>query len=81
MSNERSQFTCYRSFYEAIRQFKNKTDRLQAFDVLMAYALDGVEPDMDKLSDAVKSCFLSIKPSLQRGRNMALARRRRINGD
>jgi hypothetical protein len=71
---ERSQFTCYRSFYEAIRKIKKAADRAAAYDVLMAYALDGIEPDMDKLPDSVAICFLLVKPTLDTSRNKAANR-------
>ena len=43
---ERSQFTFYRSFYEALRRLPKKA-RLEAYEAIAAYALDGVEPDAD----------------------------------
>ena len=62
---ERKQFTCYRSYYEAIKKIKKAADRAKAYDVLMEYALDGVQPREEELSTAVAIAFLLIKPNLE----------------
>ena len=38
-------FVVYRSFYEAIKELDGAS-RLEAYDALMEYALDGVEPEV-----------------------------------
>lgn len=67
----RKQFTCYRSYYEAIRKIKKAADRAKAYDILMEYALDGVQPQEDELPVAVSIAFLLIKPTLDTGRKKA----------
>jgi len=67
----RKQFTFYRSFYNGIRRIRNKANRCDAYDAVVAYALDGVVPDMDKLSDAAALAFELIFPTLESARRQA----------
>lgn len=68
---ERGQFTFYASFYKAIRRIRNKAARADAYDAICAYALDGTEPDMEKLSDAAAIAFEIAQPILEAGRRKA----------
>lgn len=68
MKTERSQFTFYASFFKAIGRIKDDAARAQAYDAICAYALTGVEPDIDALPDIVALCFELIKPNLDTAR-------------
>ena len=70
---ERKQFTFYRSFMDGIKRIKVKAARCEAYDAIIAYALDGTEPDLDKLSDAAALAFVMAKPNLDSARKKAEA--------
>lgn len=70
---ERKQFTFYRSFMDGIKRIKAKAARCEAYDAIIAYALDGTEPDLDKLSDAAALAFVMAKPNLDSARKKAEA--------
>ena len=63
MQNRRNQFTFYASYYDAIQHLK-KQDQLAVIMAICAYALDGEEPDWDKLPDAVAVVFEICRPLL-----------------
>lgn len=69
--DERSQFTLYGSFYESAKRIKNKTVRCDFYDAICEYALNGIEPDLDKLSDAAAVGFIGAKPNLDASRRKA----------
>ena len=60
----RDQFTFYASFARAIGRIKKATDRCLAYDILIAYALDGEEPDLDTLPESVAMFFDLTRPVL-----------------
>lgn len=68
MNEERGQFTFYRSFYKAIKRIKDDAMRALAYDTVCAYALTGIEPDIDDMPDIVALCFELIKPNLESAR-------------
>ena len=68
---ERAQFTFYRSFFKAISRIKKKTDRADAYDIICAYALDQIEPDLDSVSDAVAIAFDLLRPVLDKAKERA----------
>ena len=68
---KRSQFTFYESFYSAIKRIKNKTAQRDAFVVLCEYALNGEDPDLDKLPDSVAIAFELVRPTLDASRRKA----------
>lgn len=70
---ERSQFTFYDSFYQAISRIKSKAARCDAYDALCKYALLGIEPDIDKMPDAAAIAFVSFKPNIDAGRRKAMS--------
>ena len=70
---ERKQFTFYRSFMDGIKRIKAKAALCEAYDAIIAYALDGTEPDLDKLSDAAALAFVMAKPNLDSARKKAEA--------
>ena len=67
----RSQFTFYRSFFEAVFKIKNKAARAEAYDAICKYALFNDAPDVDKMSDASAIAFMLIKPNLDASRRKA----------
>ena len=68
---ERAQFTFYRSFFKAISRIKKKTDRADAYDIICAYALDQIKPDLDSVSDAVAIAFELLRPVLDKAKERA----------
>ena len=72
----RNQFTFYRSFYEAVLKVPKK-DRLPVLTALIAYGLDGAEPETEGLSDSAKIALIMIRPTLRSGRMKAEARIRK----
>lgn len=63
-------FTFFRSYYEAIRELEAE-QRLELYDAITAYALDGVEPE---LSGVAKACFLLMRPVLDKSDARSRAR-------
>lgn len=63
----RNQFTFYRSYYDAIRMLP-KRDQAAVLLAVCAYALNGVEPDVDGTASAI---FTLIRPTLDAGRRKA----------
>lgn len=68
---ERKQFTFYRSFLTGISRIKNKTARCEAYDSIVLYALNGEEPDLEKLSDMAALAFVMAKPNIDASRKKA----------
>lgn len=66
--DNRSQFTFYRSFWEAVQSLPKK-DRLPVLEAIIAYALDGVSPS--GLSQSQSAFFLLVKPNLDASRKKA----------
>ena len=69
--DERTQFTFYASFFDAVSRIKKKADRADAYDAICAYALREEDPDFSKMSDAAQIAFLLIKPNLDSSRRKA----------
>lgn len=67
----RTQFTFYESFYKATKRIKDPLARAQAYDAICDYALYGMAPDMDSLSDVAAIAFELIKPNLDASRKKA----------
>lgn len=65
--DERSQFTFYRSYWEAIQMLPKK-ERLAVYEAISAYALNGSAP---ALSGAAATVFILVKPTLDTGRRKA----------
>ena len=68
---DRSQFTFYESFFEAISRIKKKADRADAYDAICAYALYGTEPDLESLASNAAVAFILSKPNLDASRRKA----------
>ena len=67
---KRKQFTFYRSYYEALVQLPEQL-QLGALRALIAYALDGTEPQA--LEPMQNMAFVLIRPTLDAGRKKAEA--------
>lgn len=63
--DKRSQFTFYRSFWEAVQSLPKK-DRLPVLEAIISYALDGVVKN--RLTKKQMLSFLVIKPDIERER-------------
>ena len=68
----RKQFTFYESFAKALSRIKDKSDRADAYDAICNYALYGIEPDFDCVSDSVAIAFDLIKPNLDASKRKAM---------
>lgn len=71
MSEIRTQFTFYESFFKAISRIRKAADRAAAYDAICAYALYGTEPDTEKMGDAAAIAFELSKPNLDASRKKA----------
>ena len=69
--DERGQFTFYSSIFASACRIRNKAARADFYDAICNYALNGIEPDLDKLSDAGAVGFISAKPNLDASRKKA----------
>jgi predicted restriction endonuclease len=71
--DNRSQFTFYRSFWEAVKSLPKK-DRLPVLEAIISYALYGVVKN--RLTKKQMLSFLLIKPDIDKERREALEGRR-----
>ena len=69
--DERSQFTFYGSFYNSAKRIRSKAARCDFYDAICEYALNGIAPDLDRLSDAAAVGFIGAKPNLDASRRKA----------
>ena len=65
---ERSQFTFYRSYFEAIKELPKK-DQTAVLLAICAYALDSEEPQLSGTANAI---FRLVRPTLDTGRKKAM---------
>ena len=65
----RKQFTFYDSFYRACSLIRRKTDRCDAYEALVRFALFGEEPK--HLSNEAAIAFAIARPVLDSGRAKA----------
>lgn len=68
---ERTQFTFYESFYRAVSRIKKKTERADAYETIILYALTSREPDFTSLPDSAAIAFEMIRPHLDAARRKA----------
>ena len=68
---EREQFTFYASFARAARRIKKPADRCAFYDAVIAFALNGEEPDLDKAPESVALAMELVKPVLVSSRRKA----------
>lgn len=73
--SSRTQFTFYESFYKATQRIKDPLSRAQVYDAICDYALYGVVPNMEALSDVAAIAFELIRPNLDASRRKAEAGR------
>ena len=73
---ERTQFTFYESFYQALARIRKDSDRAKAYDALVRYALYGEEPDTDSLPDSAAMVFIMAMPNIDASRKKAEAGRK-----
>lgn len=67
----RKQFTFYGGFMDGISRIKSKAARCDAYDAIVRYALDGIEPDIEALPDAAAIAFVMAKPNIDASRKRA----------
>lgn len=65
---QRKQFTFYRSFYESIQNLKSNKEKLQAYEMICKYALDGELPELKEEKSSVLAIFSICRPILNRAR-------------
>lgn len=68
---EREQFTFYQSFAKALSRIKKKSDRCDAYDAIVNYALYGTMPDLDTIAESAALAFELSKPVLDSSRRKA----------
>ena len=64
--NQRESFAFFRSFFEGVYGLPSK-DRLSFYEAIFNYALNGIEPSLNKNLQAM---FLMIRPVLDKSRKM-----------
>lgn len=64
---ERKQFTFYRSYWQALSTLPKK-DRLAAYEAIVNYALNGIEP---QLTGSAATAFILIRPTLDTAKRRA----------
>ena len=69
---QREGFTFYRSFRDAIEQINTESERLCMYKALADYALDGVEPNVNTLTQMGRLCWIALRPSISAGRKQYL---------
>ena len=65
---KRKQFTFYRAFFEAIEKLPLMKEKVRAYDLLCAYALDGTEPGPEIENCSGTKLFRLLRPNLDAGR-------------
>lgn len=75
---ERKQFTFYRSFHEAIQRLRTKKDQADAYNILCEYALNGVVPDLTKVSANIATAFEFARPVLDTAARRAIKAKARM---
>ena len=71
MTKPRTYFTFYRSFYEQICECPDKDARLEMYEVLLEYLLNGTEPDLEggELSHYTRFFWKGNWPVLKKNRS------------
>lgn len=67
-SKQREGFTFYRSFRDTIEQMGTETEQLQMYKMVADYALDGIEPAPDTLTQLGRLCWTALRPNVHAGR-------------
>ena len=66
-NKQREGFTFYRSFRDTIDQIAPE-DQLQMYRIIADYALDGIEPNAETLSQLGRLCWTALRPNVHAGR-------------
>ena len=61
---ERTQFTCYESFYKAIARMRRKADQADTFLAIARLALYGEMPNLEECSEATASALELMIPNI-----------------
>lgn len=72
----RESFMFFRSWLDGVKLIKNKAQRCDAYDAIIAYALDGVEADAEQLPPSAAIAYVMAKPVIDSGRKKAEAGRK-----
>ncbi len=67
----REQFTFYASFARAVKRIRKPAERAAAYDAIVDYALYGIMPDLEALSDTAAVAFELARPNLDASRRKA----------
>ena len=62
---ERKQFTFYRSFWESIEKLPTNKEKLQAYQLICSFALNGGEPDLNEKKPTAATVFRIARPILE----------------
>ena len=65
---KRKQFTFYHSFMETIEKLPTNKEKLQAYQMICLYALDGIEPDLSAKKPTAATVFRIVRPVLDTAR-------------
>lgn len=71
MEMERDQFTFYKSFARAAARIRRSTDRCVFYDSVVAFALAGTQPDLDRVPESVAIALELVMPVLVASRRKA----------
>lgn len=69
----RTQFTFYESFFESIENLRSNKAKLQAYQLICAFALNGDMPDLEAVSPGAATVFRMARPILDTARKKAQA--------
>ncbi len=70
-NKNRTQFTFYLSFFEAIKNLEDKSQQADFYNAICEYSLNGNEPNF---SGMLKMAWELVKPNLESGRKKAINR-------
>ena len=68
---KRKQFTFYDSFMESIEKLPTNKEKLQAYQMICHYALEGIEPDLSTKKPTAATVFRIARPVLEAARKRA----------
>lgn len=74
--DERGQFTFYASIFYSASRIRSKAARADFYDAICNYALNGIEPCLEKLTDTAAVGFISAKPNLDASKRKAKSGRK-----
>ena len=78
---ERNQFTFYRSFWESIEKLPTNKEKLQAYQLICGFALNGVEPELEGKKLTAATVFRVIRPVLETAHKRAAKTKLQSNAD